>query len=208
MVQGVDKTTGRSYARKDRVNTRNGRLVFLREVGIDRHKHIVWFAQCDCGNTTETSTPHVTKSCGCIQREIAAARCKERRRFSDEERAARKRESGRVERKKRITNPLKAMQARLSRLHRHALSRVGSLKTSPTFAQLGYTVGDFVAHIEKQFLPGMGWHNMSDWQIDHIIPVSAASSLEDVISLNGLANLRPMWSDENNKKRAKREFLL
>jgi len=44
------------------------------------------------------------------------------------------------------------MQSRLSRLHRHALAQVGAIKTSPTFAELGYSAKEFVVHIERQFL--------------------------------------------------------
>lgn len=100
------------------------------------------------------------------------------------------------------------MQARLSRLHRHALSRVGAIKTSKTFEQLGYTVDEFVRHVERQFHSGMGWHNMSEWQVDHIVPASSARNLEDVIALNQLSNLRPMWAEENNKKKNSRTSLL
>jgi hypothetical protein len=85
---------------------------------------------------------------------------------------------------------------------------VGAIKTSPTFEQLGYTVEEFVAHIERQFVKGMGWHNMDKWQLDHILPVSGAKSEADVIALNQLPNLRPMWSPENNAKKDRRVSLL
>jgi hypothetical protein len=100
------------------------------------------------------------------------------------------------------------MQARLSRLHRHALAQVGAIKTSGTFEQLGYSAADFVRHIERQFLRGMGWHNMNEWQVDHIIPVSSAKTEEDVVALNQLSNLRPMWAVDNNAKKDKRISLL
>ena len=100
------------------------------------------------------------------------------------------------------------MQARLSRLHRHALSQVGAIKTSPTFEALGYSASEFVAHIERQFAKGMGWHNMSQWQIDHILPISDAKTVEDVAALNQLPNLRPMWAPENNAKKNRRQSLL
>lgn len=109
---------------------------------------------------------------------------------------------------RRRADPIAVMHARLSRLHRHALSQVGAIKTSPTFEQLGYTVAEFVTHIERQFVKGMGWHNMSEWQIDHIVPVSEAKTERDVIALNQLSNLRPMWAAENNAKKARRVSLL
>jgi hypothetical protein len=85
---------------------------------------------------------------------------------------------------------------------------VGAIKTSPTFEALGYSVLEFVTHIERQFSGGMSWSNMSEWQIDHIIPISSAKSEDDVFALNQLSNLRPMWALENNRKSAKREVLL
>jgi len=100
------------------------------------------------------------------------------------------------------------MHARLSRLHRHALRQVGAIKTSPTFEQLGYSVEAFVSHMERQFTRGMGWHNMKQWQIDHVVPVNSAKTVADVVALNQLSNLRPMWAKENNAKKARRTSLL
>lgn len=100
------------------------------------------------------------------------------------------------------------MHARISRLHRHALSRVGGIKSSPTFEQIGYSAEDLVRHIERQFAGGIGWHNMNEWQIDHIIPVSTAENEADVVALNQLSNLRPMWALDNNRKKDRRSTLL
>lgn len=207
MPKGVNPETGRSYRFKDRTGTRNGRLTFIRILGEDRHRKHIWEARCDCGGVTQTATPHRTKSCGCLQREAAAA-AQRAKRLPDEERKRRYKENAARQRARRKSDPLKAMQARLSRLHRHALSQVGVIKTSPTFEQLGYTAKEFVEHIERQFLPGMGWHNMSEWQIDHITPVSEAKNEQDVVALNQLANLRPLWAKQNNQKKNKREFLV
>lgn len=85
---------------------------------------------------------------------------------------------------------------------------VGAIKSSPTFEQLGYSVDQFISHIEKQFLPNMGWHNMKDWHIDHIIPINTAKTIEDVIALNQLSNLRPLWAKDNVRKNYKRTLLL
>lgn len=71
------------------------------------------------------------------------------------------------QRQRRKTDPRSAMQVRLSRLHRHALAQVEAIKTSKMFEHLGYTASEFVRHIERQFLPRMGSHNMSEWQVDH-----------------------------------------
>ena len=207
MAKGINPETGRSYRFKDRTGTRNGRLVFLRTLGEDRHRHHVWEAQCDCGNITTTATPGKTQSCGCLRSEIAAETQRAKALPADE-RMRRHKERRAKLREKRKADPVRAMQARLSRLHRHALAQVGAIKTSPTFAQLGYTPEDFVAHIERQFVRGMGWHHMSEWQLDHIIPVSEAKNEADVVALNQLSNLRPLWSEVNNRKKDRRELLV
>ena len=207
MPKRIDQKTGKGYMFKDRSGQRNGRLLFTRHLGVDKHKHNVWEAICDCGATTRTAQPHKTKSCGCLQRELSAER-QRRKALPPEVKSQRVKESAAKQREKRKASPMAVMQARLSRLHRHALAQVGAIKTSPTFEQLGYTVEAFVTHIEKQFLNGMGWHNMSEWQIDHIVPVAEAKSIDDVVALNQLSNLRPLWAKDNNAKKAKRVSLI
>lgn len=207
MTSGVNPKTGKHYRFKNRQGTRNGRLVFIRVVGVNIHKHQIWEAVCDCGNIVETSSAHKTKSCGCLQREKASLR-QIARKLPPEIKKQRIRDSAKKQRLKQKSCKIKSMQSRLSRLHRHALNRIGVLKTSPTFEELGYTVDDFVKHIEKQFIGKMSWENMNLWQIDHITPVSSAKTTEDVFALNQLSNLRPMWAVENNKKNNKKEFLL
>jgi hypothetical protein len=202
-MKGVSKITGKSPRFIDRTGTRNGRLVFLECLGENNHRHSVWLALCDCGSKTTTTTPSKTMSCGCFRKEEAAKRGREKRFLTDEQRKQRAKANAAVQRKRRASDPNRAMQARISRLHRHALSQVGAIKTSPTFTQLGYSVSEFAKHIERQFEKGMGWQNMGDWQIDHIIPISTAKTVEDVIFLNQLSNLRPLWAKENNAKKNK-----
>ena len=203
----INPETGRGFTFKDRAGVRNGRLVFTRYLGRNEFKHSVWEARCDCGNITQTSSPNKTKSCGCLQRE-AAARTQLKKKLPPALKALSRKAAAARQRDKRKTNPIAVMQARLSRLHRHALAQVGAIKSSPTFEQLGYTAEEFVAHMERQFSKGMGWHNMSGWQIDHIIPAKEAKCEADVVALNQLSNLRPMWAKENNTKKARRVSLL
>lgn len=76
-----------------------------------------------------------------------------------------------------------------------------------TMDLLGYTLTELRAHIERQFVKGMGWHNMDEWHIDHIIPVSAfdIQSVDDpaVRRAWALTNLRPLWASENCSKGAR-----
>lgn len=207
MAKGIDKQTGRSPRRIDRTGTRNGRLVFIREVGISKHNKPIWLAVCDCGSEVKTQSPHRTKSCGCLRSEMMAELGRSSR-LPDHEREKRIKENAARQRLKRKNCPVRSMHARLSRLHRHAISQINAIKRSPTFEALGYSVEEFVTHIERQFMDGMSWDNMSEWQIDHIVPISSAKTEQDVIALNQLSNLRPMWAADNNRKKAKREVLL
>jgi hypothetical protein len=75
-----------------------------------------------------------------------------------------------------------------------------------------YTVDELRVHLERQFLPGMGWHNMGQWHIDHIVPLAhhKFESPEDpeFKAAWALTNLRPLWAEENLRKSAKRLVLL
>lgn len=79
-------------------------------------------------------------------------------------------------------------------------------KAKRTFEMLGYTVEDLMAHLERQFLPGMTWDNygLYGWHIDHEIPLSAFNyqTPEDIDFHRawGLKNLRPLWASENLSK--------
>ena len=207
MPARLNPETGKGFRFNDRTGQRHGRLVFTRHLGCNEHKHHVWEALCDCGATTTTASPHKTRSCGCLHREVAAQTQRNKALPADKKAMSRKQAAAK-QRARRRADPLAVMHARLSRLHRHALAQVGAIKTSPTFEQLGYSVDAFVTHIERQFLPGMGWHNMAEWQIDHILPVADAKTEADIIALNQLSNLRPMWAPDNNAKRARRTHLL
>lgn len=201
-MKGVSKLTGKSPRFIDRVGQRTGRLLFTKNLGEDKHRHTVWQALCDCGNETTTSTPSKTMSCGCIRKEMMSALGSSSR-LPDGIREIRYKESRNRTYEKRRSDPLHLMHSRISRLFRHALSSINAIKTSPTLEMLGFTVDEFVIHIEKQFLKGMSWENINEWQIDHIIPISSAKTVDDVVRLNQLSNLRPLWSKENNKKKNK-----
>lgn len=63
---------------------------------------------------------------------------------------------------------------------------------------------EFKKYIESQFTEGMSWENYGNkkecWSIDHIIPKSSATTLDEIYKLNYYTNLRPMWHIENIKK--------
>lgn len=100
-------------------------------------------------------------------------------------------------RERHATDPLFALKCRLRCRASQALKRKGFKKNSKTATMLGCTYEEFKARIEKQFLPGMTWENFSKCHIDHIVPLDAAITEEDVYSLSHYTNLRPMWGLDN-----------
>ena len=78
----------------------------------------------------------------------------------------------------------------------------GYKKESKTEQILGCTFEEFKQHIEQQFEPWMTWNNYGKyngkpkygWYIDHIIPVSSGTSIEDILFINRYTNLRPLCS--------------
>lgn len=99
------------------------------------------------------------------------------------------------------------------------ISRAVTGKCDPGFMELdlGYTIDQLKAHLERQFSPRMSWRNyagnlpyrssLKHWHIDHITPKSRFAS-DDVVGAYALANLRPLWSQENLQKGARKTHLL
>ena len=78
-------------------------------------------------------------------------------------------------------------------------------KNCKTHELLGCSFEELKAHLESQFVTGMGWNNMGEWHIDHIVPLAAFDlSLEENqrIAFN-YKNLQPLWAKDNLKKGAK-----
>lgn len=79
-------------------------------------------------------------------------------------------------------------------------------------ALVGYSVVDLVRHLERQFEAGMSWQNMGEWHIDHIIPKSSfhyeSDQDDEFRACWALTNLRPLWSEDNQKKHSKRLLLV
>lgn len=203
----------RETTAKNRSHNLNGqvfdRLTVVSLAGKDKFGFRCWDCLCSCGKKCTATTYSLRggkkRSCGCIrveQMRTLGLSTKQENPISQT------REYKRAMKKKLNANPIYSMRSSISRMLCLAIQRVGGVKSGKTFDILGYSVSDLKKHIERQFLPGMSWENRSEWQIDHITPSSSAKTLEDVISLNQLSNLRPMWSVENNKKGSRKTHLL
>jgi len=83
-----------------------------------------------------------------------------------------------------------------------AIKRRGFLKNGRTHQILGCSFEELKRHIEKQFEKGMSWGNYGEWHIDHRVPLSSASTPEELEYLLHYMNLQPLWAGENMAKGA------
>ena len=85
------------------------------------------------------------------------------------------------------------------------LKNKGYKKALKTVEILGCSFDEFKLHLESKFENWMSWENKGlyngefnyGWDIDHIIPLSAGKTEEDVMKLNHFTNLQPLCSKIN-----------
>ena len=80
------------------------------------------------------------------------------------------------------------------------IKRVGGTKTKRTEELLGYTAEELKAHLESLFKEGMTWENQGEWHIDHRIPASYFTSIDQMRECFALSNLKPEWAEWNMSK--------
>lgn len=82
----------------------------------------------------------------------------------------------------------------------------GSIKKSNTTSEiLECSLEEFFYHIESQFSKWMTWDNYGKydgeykrgWDLDHIVPVSSATTEEELLKLNHWSNFQPLCSKVN-----------
>lgn len=201
---------------KDRINERYGKLLVIKKayshITKTGHKYAAFWCKCDCSENvlvwakgTALSTGDKT-SCGCVQKEwakkhmaiVAKNNCGEKsnswkggitKNGMAEYRKIRKLYDYKF---KIITN----IRSRL----RSALNvKKWSKKTS--FSQyIGCDKENLIKYIESKFKNNMSWKNYGEWQIDHIIPLSSAQTIEEIYALSHYTNLQPLWKIDNLKK--------
>lgn len=103
-----------------------------------------------------------------------------------------------------------------SAFSRSIRSTILDKKGRPWELVAGYSAETLLAHLERQFLPGMTWANYGRgagrWHIDHILPRTHFSfkSADDAEfkACWALSNLRPLWGVDNIRKHATRTHLI
>lgn len=97
--------------------------------------------------------------------------------------------------------PLHVIRRRItSRMHAHLNGQRHGF-----ISEVGCSPDCLRAHLELLFPEGMGWHNASEWEIDHFYPLSAVGEGADWLSVAAVCNyrnLRPCWRAANRSKRA------
>lgn len=104
------------------------------------------------------------------------------------------------ERKKRKTDITFRIRSNLrSRLY-NAIKR--NYKSGSAVNDLGCSVREFMAYIEKQFLPGMSWTNYGEWHLDHIQPLISFDLMdrEQFLRACHYTNYQPLWAADNLSK--------
>lgn len=109
------------------------------------------------------------------------------------------------QRKRKDTDPIFKLKSNLRTVINNLLRERHFTKKSKTFEIVGCSFEDFIKHIESKFEPWMSWDNYGlyngepnyGWDIDHIIPISKAETIDDVIKLNHYSNLQPLCGKTN-----------
>ena len=81
-----------------------------------------------------------------------------------------------------------------------ALKKKSWYKTTHFSNYIGCTLEELIKHMESKFTSGMSWENQGEWHIDHIIPLSSASTPEELYKLCHYTNLQPLWAKDNLQK--------
>lgn len=108
-------------------------------------------------------------------------------------------------RKRRLSDPLFRTSCNMRHRIYMAFKKSRWNKTSKTQEMLGCNFKEAFSHIESQFTDGMNWENRSLWHIDHIKPLSLATTKEELIELCHYTNLQPLWAADNLRKSDKWE---
>lgn len=108
------------------------------------------------------------------------------------------------------TDILFALATRIRKAVRNALCKTGLPKKSRTFEMLGYSRVELNEYLSRWIdkpceICGLVEVSLQTSHIDHIIPISMATTEEEIIFLNQLKNLRLICAKCNMKKGDKHE---
>lgn len=88
------------------------------------------------------------------------------------------------------------------RMYRSVQRRSGQIlsgRYSPREA-LGCSRKTLHNYVSQKFTKGMCWEKYGQWELDHIVPLSKAETLAELIVLCHYKNLQPLWKRDNQVK--------
>ena len=100
------------------------------------------------------------------------------------------------------TDPLFKLTCNLKTRTSLAFKNKNWIKNGGSEQLLGIDYERCKLHLERQFTNGMSWDNYGDWHIDHIIPLSSATTEVELRKLCHYTNLQPLWAYDNMSKGA------
>jgi hypothetical protein len=149
-----------------------------------------------------------TKDCTCMECKIimdakAYQKNKEKKRARDKIRYATpeyKKQHTEWKMKRYHSDPVYRLKDIRRRQLLQFIKSVGGTKTGRTEELLGYTAEELKTHLESLFKEGMTWDNQGEWHIDHRIPQSYFTSIDQMKECFALDNLKPEWAKWNLSK--------
>ena len=108
--------------------------------------------------------------------------------------------SNEYQKERRKVDPTFALRGQIRTLTNQSILRRGYSKKSKTYDIIGCSFEEFFRHLESQFTEGMSWDVWDEIQIDHRLPISAATTEEELLALSHHRNLQPMWAEDNLAK--------
>lgn len=101
----------------------------------------------------------------------------------------------------RYNNPLVACKYRIRNLINKSLRDKNFTKNSKTLDIVGCSYSDLMDHLYRTWEINYGTrYNGEEVHIDHIVPLSSATTEEEVIKLNHYSNLQYLTPSDNLKK--------
>ena len=106
--------------------------------------------------------------------------------------------------KRRETDSLYKMTENVRR-RIYGCFKANSFIKKNTIKLIGCDLKFLFSYIESLFKSGMTWQNQgkNGWQIDHIVPLCSAKTIEELEKLCHYTNLQPLWDSENSLKNDK-----
>lgn len=65
---------------------------------------------------------------------------------------------------------------------------------------LGCELPELRDHIASRFRFGMSWERYRQWEVDHVVPLSAGTTLSEIVELCHYTNTQPLWRRDNLRK--------